>query len=86
MSYFEFNDGFGYYALIGALTEEDAMIHYQQIVADIDDEGAYPVEISEGEATEKFEKANPTVEDWVEFKDNRLGSEPFIILMDGSLN
>jgi len=86
MRYFEFNDGFGYYALIGALTEEDAMTHYQLIVSDIDDEDACPVEISEDEAVEKFEKTTPTLQDWTDLHDNSLGSEPFIILMDGSLN
>lgn len=88
MKFFEFND-FGYYALIGAETEDRAIKHYEEDVSDIEDKDVYPLEISKEEAKKKLlticknedeeEKAKR------EFNKFTLSSEPYLILIDGSL-
>lgn len=88
MKFYEFNE-FGYYALIGAETEDKAMEYYSETVSEIeDDEEGVPIEITKEEAKAKLIKAcskeekSELVE---EFDLCTSTSEPYLILIDGSL-
>lgn len=52
MKFYEFND-FGYYALIGANTEDEAVKHYEEIVGDIEEDDGTPDEINKGRGKRK---------------------------------
>jgi hypothetical protein len=87
---FKVNNGFGYYALIGAETGEKAIEFYKETVADIEDEeGIVLSELTRYRAKEKFMS---TIENWndkmtahKEFEENINKNEPYLILIDGSL-
>ena len=53
MKFFEFND-FGYYALIGAASKEEAMNEYEEGVSDLNESDGEPEEITEECAREKL--------------------------------
>lgn len=100
MKFYEFYE-FEYYALIGAEDEDNAMIGYTEVVADIvkDEEDFHPSMISKDEALERFKKGNiqgcKTEEDKIKDFNNQInnfneyvskGSEPYIVfLIDGCL-
>lgn len=100
MKFYEF-DKYEYYALIGAENEENAMVGYIEVVADIvkDEEDLHPGIISKDEAIERFKKGMiegcETEEDKIEDFNNQInnfneyiskGLEPYIVfLIDGSL-
>lgn len=88
MKFYEFkvSNGFGYYALIGAETEEKAVEYYKETVADIEDEEISPVEITYYQAKKKFMH---TIDNWneklkahEEFIANMVKKEPYLILVD----
>ena len=89
MKFYEFND-FGYYALISAKTEEEAIKFYEETVADIyEDEDGEPEEVTKEIALEKildickndYEAENATKE----FEEQLKSGEPYIWLIDSSL-
>lgn len=87
MRFFEFNK-FGYYALIGAKTEEEAINYYESTVADIEEEDGTPDEITREEAKEKLLNIcleNENEEAIAEFDSFTDSTEPYLILIDGSL-
>lgn len=88
MKFFEFDD-FGYYALIGALTEEKAIEFYKEEVADIEENDEQPLEITKEKAVEKLlgickdeQQKHEAVE---EFTRSIYEDETYLILIDGSL-
>lgn len=89
MKFYEFND-FGYYALIGAVTKEVALKFYAETVADIEDDGIDPLEITMDKAKIKLlnvcenDKEKLTAKE--EFAKGINQDEPYLILIDGSLN
>jgi hypothetical protein len=89
MNFYEFND-FGYYALIGASSEEEAIKFYEETVGEIDEDEKdnSPVQISKDEALVKLlnvlkedEKEHATYD----FRKNISTAEPYLVLIDGSL-
>lgn len=90
MKFYEFNGSkFGYYALIGAESEEKAIKFYAETVGDIEDEDSSPDEITKEQAKNRLlgickdeqerTKANQ------EFKECIHQNDPYLILIDGSL-
>ncbi|SHJ52975.1 hypothetical protein SAMN02745163_02076 [Clostridium cavendishii DSM 21758] len=100
MKFYEFND-FEYYALIIANDEENAMLGYEEIVADLeeDEKELSPDVIDYNEALERYKKGNiegcETEEDKInDFNENvdnfsryvSSWKEPWtVLLIDGSL-
>ena len=89
MKFYEFND-FGYYALIGAFTLQEALEEYKNTISDIYEEDGKPDLITEKEAEEKYCKyAGEDGETYEELGEdfNRLieREKAHIFLMDGSL-
>lgn len=92
MIFYEFND-FGYYALIGAYTMEDALKEYENVVADIDEEELTPDVLTEKEAKEKYCKClveqgeeDKTYEEFgEEFEELKNNKKAQLFLIDGSL-
>ena len=89
MRFFEFND-FGYYALIGADSEEKAIEFYEETVAEIQDTDLTPEEITQREARKKLMSIHKTNEEKIKafeefFKTTEKSKEPYLILIDGSL-
>ena len=59
MRFYEFNTtDFPYYALIGAVSAEDAEKDYVEEVSDIDNKNAKPVEVTKEYTVEKIKTAN----------------------------
>ena len=85
MKFYEFNEGFGYYALIAAKTEDEATKLYAEVVADIDDKDAVPDEATAGDVLMKVIASYTDYADVNDFAKKSLGTEPFIACMDGSL-
>lgn len=87
MKFYEFKD-FGYYALIGATTEEEAIKHYEEVVGEIDEDDREPIEINKERAKEKLlnvykdNKKHAAID---EFTKCIYQDEPYLILMDRSL-
>lgn len=89
MKFYEFNN-FGYYALIGANTVEEALKEYENTISDICEEDGEPDLITEEKAKEKYCKyAGEDGETYEELGEdfNRLieREKAHIFLMDGSL-
>jgi len=90
MKFYEFND-FGYYALIGAESEENAIGFYVETVSDIEEEDkdTFPIEISKEDAKIKLLNVSIDEEEKIRFiKEFDLctsNTEPYLILIDGSL-
>lgn len=88
MKFYEFNES-GYYALIGATTEEVAIEYYGATVSDIEEEDGAPTEVTKAEAKEKLIKACSSNEEKAELVEefNRCTTttELYLILIDGSL-
>lgn len=90
MKFFEFSGtDFGYYALIGAMSEEEAIKYYSETVGDIEDENAEPTQIEKLEAKKKLlsicKDSDEESKLTKEFNKSTLGTEPYLILIDGSL-
>lgn len=90
MKFYEFSaSDCGYYALIGAMSEEEAIEYYTETVGDIEDEDDSPDEITKEEARKKLLNVckDSDEEDGArkEFNKLTLGTEPYLILIDGSL-
>ena len=88
MKFYEFKE-FGYYALIGAETEEEAIEYYNETVSDIQEEDGAPNEINKDEAKIKLFNSTDDEEERTKFiKEFDLCTstvEPYLILIDGSL-
>jgi len=90
MKFYEFNSpDFGYYALIGAESEEVAIKYYAESIADIEDEDSYPVEIEIHEARKKLldicKDDNENIQAVEQFTEHSISDEPYLVLVDGSL-
>ncbi|KOY65497.1 hypothetical protein [Clostridium sporogenes] len=86
MKFYEFNDC-GYYALIGAMAEEEAINFYVETIADIENDER-PIEITKDEAKEKLLKICKDEEKYKameEFAECINQDKPYLILMDTSL-
>lgn len=90
MKFYEFNSpDFGYFALIGAISEENAMKFYEEQVSDINDKEASPNIISKESAKKRL--LDTCKDDFQhdcanrEFNKLTLGIEPYLIMIDGSL-
>lgn len=79
MKYYEFNNEFEYYALIGAYTVTEAKKFYIENICDIENDND-PVEVSEDYMIDKVSKVVGHVS-YDEIIDNSYG----ILLSDGSL-
>ncbi|KIS21773.1 hypothetical protein [Clostridium botulinum] len=88
MKFYEFND-FGYYALIGANTKEEAIKYYEKTVCDIADNDGEPMELTKDEALERVmnamngELSKSDIEKDIEESIN--GKQPFLALIDECL-
>lgn len=88
MKFYEFKD-FGYYALIGAITEEEAIEQYEEIAGEVNEDDGRPIEITKEEAKEKRlnickdERKKQLAID--EFTRRIHQDKPYLILVDGSL-
>lgn len=92
MKFYEFSGAdFGYYALIGDKSEEEAIKYYSKIVGDIEDEDAEPIQIMKGTAFSSLLNACKDNDEGSriiltkEFNKLSLGIEPYLVLIDGSL-
>jgi len=93
MKFYEFND-FGYYALIGSSTEEDAIREYELQVGDIEEEDKdeEPNEITRESAWHKYKEAVES-ETLFKFESDILkdfeyqinNNKTVLLLIDGSL-
>lgn len=89
MKFYEFND-FEYYALIGAISEAEAIKYYEENIAEIikEDDGE-PDEITKDEAKEKLLKIckdeQQKFKEIEEFTECVNQNDPYLILIDGSL-
>ena len=92
MKFYEFNTtDFPYYALIGAVSVEDAEKDYVDEIADIDNKDVKPVEVTKEYTIEKIKTANDdentSDDDFLsEFEESIKTDDPYLILMDGDLN
>lgn len=88
MKFYEFKE-FGYYALIGAKTEEEAIEYYNETVSEIEEEDGTPSQINKDEAKIKLFNSTDNEEERMKFiKEFDLCTstvEPYLILIDGSL-
>lgn len=90
MKFYEFDSSdFGYYALIGANSEEEAINFYEEQVGDIEDKDICPDEISKEQAKKKLlhicQDNDQETRAKGEFAKYTHGTEPYLILIDGSL-
>jgi len=92
MKFYEFNTtDFPYYALIGAVSVEDAEKDYVDEIADIDNKDVKPVEVTKEYTIEKIKTANDDEDtnddDFLsEFEESIKTDDSYLILMDGDLN
>jgi hypothetical protein len=87
MRFFEFND-FGYYALIGAESEETAIEFFKENVADITENDGVPDEMTTDEVKAKLLKVcegGEDAEDVKNFEEIAKSCEPYLFVIDGSL-
>lgn len=92
MIFYEFND-FGYYALIGAYTMEDALKEYRNVADDMVEEELTPDVLTEKEAKEKYckclieqEEENKIYEEFgKEFEEFKKNKKTHLFLIDGNL-
>lgn len=97
MKFYEFTydyNGFGYYALIGAGSQEEAVAYYEKYIANRNKDDATPKEITKEEAREKFINICEIEKDWGKTKINdeydrkikvfdrccTCGKDPYIVL------
>lgn len=86
MKFYEFNES-DYYSLIGAESEEKAIEHYREMVADYDREEI--TEIKREEARQKLldicSGENQGAEAMEQFEKYSSESEPYLVLIDAIL-
>jgi hypothetical protein len=88
MKYFEFNGNFGYYALIGADSIDEAMDLYGDAVADIREDDGLPDEITKEEAEAKYNSTVSAIKKdsgTTDSFETIISESPCLILIDGDL-
>jgi uncharacterized protein YjfI (DUF2170 family) len=90
MKFYEFNNC-DYYALIGAVSEAEALNDYKEEIMgldDLDDTGYKPDKITEAEAKQKLLnicKPNEREEAIMEFEKSKREKTPYLVLVDAEL-
>ena len=83
MKFFEFSNGFRYYAIIGAENKEVSLKIYNEDIASIDDANATPNEITEADVRLKISTyPGITDRDYQDYENCKNGIEPFITVVE----
>jgi hypothetical protein len=90
MKFYHFDGSvFGYFALIGAYTEEEAIKFYEEQVGDIEEKDITPDEITRDEAKGRLLDCSHSEEERIrynaEFRKWSIQKEPYLVLIDSSL-
>jgi hypothetical protein len=88
MKFYEFKEGFEYYALIGAENIEDAKYLYHEVIDEIEE--GEPEEITYEQTKEKLfnacESDTQKHDELLALGVNMLNEKSFLVLIDGDLN